>query len=258
MPRHAALRTGSTLLLTAGLAACTATKQEDRYLVVPPDRYAEAFDAAVAAARDSGLPPAVRDRSAGVIETQSKIAGSLLEPWLFGEESLSQAAENTILFQRRRARIEFTIPSQPLPGIREAGETLPGATLPGRASLDPLDVTAADEPLEVRVKVFVERAFVPGLKPSSYSRTLNTKYTDPLRPERETWTPVGRDTDWESRILADLGKRMSLEQFAIRGPTPVDRTLEAVPDPAEEAVMPLDESPSPPSELEAIATTPAS
>ena len=258
MPLQGVLRTCVTLLSLAGLGACASPTQEDRYLVVPPDRYAEAFDAAVAAARDTGLPPAVRDRSAGVIETQSRIAGSLFEPWLFGEESLSQAAENTILFQRRRARIEFTIPSQPLPGIREATEPLPGATLPGRAALDPLDVTAADEPLEVRVKVFIERAFVPGLKPSSYSRTLNTKYTDPLRPERETWTPVGRDSEWETRILADLGKRMSLSQVAVRGPEPVDPTLEAVPEPAEEEVMPLKESSSPEAELEELATTPAS
>ena len=258
MPALGVLRICLPLASLVGLAACSTPQQEDRYLVVPPDRYAEAFDAAVAAARDVGLPPAVRDRSAGVIETQSSIAGSLFEPWLFGEESLSQAAENTILFQRRRARIEFTIPSQPLPGIREASEPLPGATLPGRAAVDPLDVTAADEPLEVRVKVFIERAFVPGLKPSSYSRTLNTKYTDPLRPERETWTPVGRDAEWESRILADLGKRVSLSEFAVPGPEPDDRTLEAVPEPSEPEVMPLEEGTPPTTESVEDIPSPAS
>lgn len=224
-----------------GLTGCQSPPQPDRCLVVPPDRYGEAFDAAVAAARDVGLSPAVRDRSAGLIETQTKVAGSLFEPWLFGEESIDQAAENTILFQRRRARIEFTIPSQPLPGIREATEPLPGATLPGRSSLDPLDVTAADEPLEVRVKVFVERAFVPGLKPSSYSRTLNTKYTDPLRRERETWTPVGRDAEWEARILADLGRRMSLAPVADPDPDRASPEGEAESDQGD--VMPLEEPP---------------
>ncbi|MGA0172514.1 MAG: hypothetical protein ACO3NL_02575 [Phycisphaerales bacterium] len=225
--------------VATGLVACQSPPTPHDHLVVPPDRYSEAFDAAVAAARDIGLPPAVRDRSAGLIETQAKVAGSLFEPWLFGEESLDQAAENTILFQRRRARIEFTIPSKPLPGIRDASEPLPGATLPGRASLDPLDVTAADEPLEVRVKVFVERAFVPGLKPSSYSRTLNTKYTDPLRPERETWTPVGRDAAWEARILADLGKRMSLTPVVDADP---GRASPAADDDGPQGdVMPLEE-----------------
>jgi hypothetical protein len=227
------------LVAASGLAGCRSTPEQDRCLVVPPDRYSEAFDAAVAAARDVGLPPAVRDRSAGLIETQSKVAGSLFEPWLLGEESLDQAAENTILFQRRRARIEFTIPSQPLPGIREATEPLPGSTLPGRASADPLDVTAADEPLEVRVKVFIERAFVPGLKPSSYSRTLNTKYTDPLRPERETWTPVGRDAEWEARILADVGRRMSL--VPVIDPEPDRGSPEVDPDGEQADVMPLEE-----------------
>ena len=99
---------------------------------------------------------------------------------------------------------------------------------------------------------------MPVLKPSSYSRTLNTKYTDPLRPERETWTPVGRDAEWESRILADLGKRVSLSEFAVPGPEPDDRTLEAVPEPSEPEVMPLEEGTPPTTESVEDIPSPAS
>ncbi len=190
-------------------AGCQTGPREAEPISVPPERYAEAFDAAVEAARESGLPPAIRDRSAGVIETQARIAGSLFEPWLFGEESLDQAAENTILFQRRRARIEFVEPSRMVPPLHEPEEPLPGATLPGRMREEPVDLTRADETLEVSVKVFVERAFVPGLKRSTYSRLLNTKFTDPLRPGGEIWTAVGRDPEWEARILEDLTRRLA-------------------------------------------------
>lgn len=226
-------------LALAGLWGCEAAPRGDEFLIVPPERYGDAFDAAVAAARDAGLPPAVRDRGAGLIETQTKVAGSLFEPWLFGEESLDQAAENTILFQRRRARIEFTVPSQPLPPIRDADEPLPGASVPGRHAVEPLDVASADEPLEVRVKVYLERAFVPGRKLSTYSRTLSTTYTDPLRRERETWTPVGRDAEWESRILADLGRRMSLQLIRTAEPEPTQDAPATQPD--EPLAVPLEE-----------------
>ncbi len=65
--------------------------------------------------------------------------------------------------------------------------------------------------------VFVERAFVPNLNMSSYSRILSTRYSTPLDPAEETWTPVGRDRAWEARILADLGRRMNLVAVAEDG-----------------------------------------
>lgn len=188
---------------------CSSTPEGPEALQVPIDRYDVVFDAAVEAARDAGLPPLVRDRSAGVVETESRIAGSLFEPWTFGEESLEQAAENTLLFQRRRARIEFS-PEEPAAArLRGADRPLPEPGV-GGAVAAPLDLRSAAGPLEVRVRVFVERAFIPNLDVNSYSRILSSRYTTPLDPTGETWTPVGRDRAWEARILADLGRRMDL------------------------------------------------
>ena len=46
------------------------------------------------------------DMDEGVIETQPDIATSILEPWGNDNATLGQATENTLAFQRRRARFE--------------------------------------------------------------------------------------------------------------------------------------------------------
>ncbi|MGA1016361.1 MAG: hypothetical protein ACO3YY_00030 [Phycisphaerales bacterium] len=211
-----AVRLASLVLIAVAGGACTSVPDAPRALVVPSDRYDAVFDAAVDTARDAGLPPLVRDRTAGVIETETRIAGSLLEPWLWGEESLAQATENTLLFQRRRARIEFSPEVPASARLRGADRPLPEPGVAGAAAT-PLDLRSDSGPLEVRVRVFVERAFVPNLNMSSYSRTLSTRYSTPLDPAEETWTPVGRDRAWEARILADLGRRMNLVAVAEDG-----------------------------------------
>lgn len=198
----------AALAATVG-AACTTVPETSDALRVPADRYETAFDAAVEAAREVGLPPLVRDRSAGVIETETRIAGSLFEPWLLGEESLEQATENTLLFQRRRARIEFAPEVPETARLRGANQPLPEPGVAGTVAA-PLDLRGRSGPLEVRVRVYVERAFVPNLNMDTYSRILSTRYRTPLDPRGETWTPVGRDRAWEARILADLGRRMEI------------------------------------------------
>jgi len=214
------LRSGPLVLLAAFAGACATVPEGPEALQVPSDRYEAVFDAAVEAARDAGLPPLVRDRSAGVIETETRIAGSLFEPWTFGEESFAQATENTLLFQRRRARIEFAPEIPPTPRLRGEDRPLPEPAVAGGAAA-PLDLRSETGPLEVRVRVFLERAFVPNANVDTYSRVLSSRYTTPLDPAGETWTPVGRDRGWEARILADLGRRMDL--------APVPSPTEAAP-----------------------------
>jgi len=133
------------------------------------------------------MPPALRDRRSGVIETEAQIAGSVLEPWRTDNASAAQAVENTVAFQRRRARFEFT---------------------PAGFQEPPRDLTKVPDDLELRVWVFVERASTPGLRRSTWTRSKTTT-TQLVAPEGDTgpapttsWTPVTRDVAYERRLLA--------------------------------------------------------
>ncbi len=184
--------------LTAG--GC-ATSVGPAYLTIDSTAYAQAFDAAIAAARVNDMPPAMRDRRRGVIETTPSIAGSILEPWRGGNASLDQAMENTIVLQRRRARFEFTPAT-----IRDAAAG--GAPDLLGLSGPPPDLTSFEGAVELRVSVVIERAYSPGIRRSTWSSRGTSRAiirhpaTDPESPTMPFWAPVSRDTAFEQRLLA--------------------------------------------------------
>lgn len=191
-----------------------ASKSGPDVLTITPDQYAAAFDAALEAARRDGLTPLLKHRRSGVIETDTNAAGSLLEPWRTDNATFGQSLENTLGYQQRRARFEFSrVGFQP----EQADEVVP-----------PIDLTQAEGELELRVLVFVERANTPGLRRDTWSRRLTTRTrttaAEPLTrsqtgeieniSEDETlrradfanlgnpfWTPVARDPAYERRLL---------------------------------------------------------
>jgi hypothetical protein len=201
--------------LALGATGC-ATSTGPAYVTVPGASYDVAFDAAVEAARQVGMPALVRDRRAGVIETDTRIAGSILEPWRTDNESLSQAFENTIAFQRRRARFEF-VPA----GFVEPADIDPDGPLTGvdLASGDAprFDLTRGGGDLELRVWVFIERADVPGVRRSTWARGLTTRTRREGDDRNElwgggsdpTWTPVDRDAAFEQRLLASVERQLA-------------------------------------------------
>ena len=174
-------------------------------LRIDADAYPFAFDAAMEASRTHGMPPTLRDRRQGVIETQPDIATSILEPWGTDNATLGQATENTLAFQRRRARFEFAPAGAAPPAADEALPTtaldLLGVETPG------LDLNAYSGELELRVRVFVERAHTMGVRRSTWSRRSTTLATiDAPASDGEIppsfWTPVSRDEAFERRLLA--------------------------------------------------------
>ena len=184
------------------LTAC-ATPQGPAYLTIDAALYEQAFDAAMAAARANDMPPTMRDRRAGLIDTEATLAGSILEPWRPGNSSLDQAAENTIVFQRRRARFEFT--------PRRFRDTTPSGKPDLLGLSGPrLDLTTFEGPVELRVWVIVERAYSPGIRRGTWSRRNTTHAvvtrpaTNPGVPVTDFWTPVTRDTAFERRLLAEV------------------------------------------------------
>src|SRR5262245_7044880 len=131
-------------------------------LNIPAASYSSAFDAAVEAAREDGMPPVVRDRRAGVIETEPRIAGSILEPWRNDNSSVEQAVENTVSFLRRRARFEFApVGFQPAADSPWKDLTGPDVVQGDQANID---LTQAEGELELRVFVFIEQAHTVGVR----------------------------------------------------------------------------------------------
>ncbi len=198
-----------SLIAACGAAGC-ASNRGPELLRIEPDQYDRTFDAAMAAARRHDLVPTLRDRRSGVIETEPSIAASLLDFWRGENASVGQMMENTIEFQRRYARFEFTPAGvQPVADRGSDGELdLFGAGTPV------VDLTVPDGPLELRVWVVVERAYSPGIRRSTWSRTLTTRATilrpatDPAAPTRPFWTPVSRDPAFERRLLAEVEKAL--------------------------------------------------
>lgn len=189
---------------------CAKPPQGPAFLTIDSARYREAFDAAMDASRANDMSPSMRDRRLGVIDTEPSIAGSVIEPWRTGSDSLGQAWENTLVFQRRRARFEFTPAS-----FREPqGTGVPD--LLGVAG-PPLDLTTYDGAVELRVSVVIERSFEPGIRRDTWSSVGTTRavirrpVTSPDTPTRPFWTPVSRDTAFERRLLAEVADALGAD-----------------------------------------------
>ena len=216
------------------LAGCLSA-DGPRSLTVTPGQYPQAFDAALAAARDHGFSPIVVDRTTGIIETDTRHAGTLLEPWRLDNDSIDHSAANTLVKTRRRVRVEFT-PAGWVPPALAVDGTLQGAALPGsRTDLERFDLQAWTGPIEARVWVYLEKSAAPGNQLSSYSGTLASRYQetrgeDPAAPSdgstrfRSTWNPSGRDQAYERTI--GLAIADALSQFA---PAPAPTSPNAVP-----------------------------
>jgi hypothetical protein len=195
------------------MGGCRSAASGPEVILLDSASYAAAFDLAVEAAREHGMPTVLRDRRNGVIETQSNIAGSALEPWRTDNASLDQAVENTLAYRRRRARFEFTPVAFQGPSGTPAGE-MRGPDLLAAAPSDAVDLSAFQGEIELRVWVFVEQAQFPGVRRSTWSRSLTTTARAVDADEgarRETtsrWTPVTRDAAYEERLLGQISRQL--------------------------------------------------
>ncbi len=210
--------------VTLSMVSCSAHQPTaPAVLSLDHGTYGKTFDAAVALIADEGMPAVLRDRDGGVIESRPNIAGSLLEPWDWPRGDVGAAAESTIGYERRRVRFEF-VPSGFRPRNVQADASdsvvLEGQRTPGSA--DPsatgtVNLGGYEGPLELRVWVYVERAFTPNVQRSTWTFRDRSVARDPLRQtttndgttrDRSIWTPVSRDPAMEADILAKLKNRL--------------------------------------------------
>lgn len=208
---------GAALIGLSGLVCligCASDRGGPAYLAVPRAEYDAAFDAACAAARESDLPPVTVDRTSGTIDTAARFAGSLAEPWTYGDHTASEIVEGTLAFERRRARFEFVpvgFRAQP----PEGSAPLAGPILPGSDRGSGSEVARGSEDLELRVLVSIERRFEPGMQRSAWTRSIGGRSRelpadgDPASPrDLSNWTTIARDERLERELLARVATRL--------------------------------------------------
>jgi hypothetical protein len=212
---RASMSAATLMLMSICAVGCVSNSEGPELLTVSPAEYSKAFDAAVEAARRQGLTAVLRDRRGGIIETNPRVAGSVLEPWRTDNASLDQATENTIAYQRRRARFEFAPAGFAPPDDVAASQPLMGPDMVN-AQQPPVDLTRAEGELELRVWVYIERGYIPGLRRSLWTRSKTTQadlvYPEGMTKERKgmtvMWEPFARDPEYERRLLADVQRIM--------------------------------------------------
>jgi len=200
------------LLLAGLLGGCRADPNGPTVIRIAAEEYDAAFETALEVSDEHRFQATLRDRRNGVIETDAVISPSIFEPWKALAYSPAQVLENTANLQRRWARWEFT-------AVRfdpQAEQRRPSAG-PDLLGLDdqPVDLTGTDDPIELRVSVFVERSHEPGRRPEVWttSDTSRTIIIDPAtgKPvERGYWVPVARDQRLERRLLGALQAQLNI------------------------------------------------
>ncbi len=225
---------------------CVSNSSGPEVITVSAADYPQAFDAAAEVARHSGMPTTLRDRRGGVIETQPNVAGSVLEPWRSDNASLDQAVENTVAYQRRRARFEFMPAGAAPTGEHPTTQPLTGPDMIS-AEQPSLDLSQAAGELELRVWVFIERADVPGMRRSTWTRSKTTQsllvYPEGMKERTKgiviNWMPVARDPDYERRLLREvqemLAKGLPRDESTLTGdqPQPATTSVEQTPSDSE-------------------------
>ncbi len=211
-------RVVSAFATVALLAACESSPvpvaaeegPDPTVLTIDAGSYPEAFRAAHATLTDSGFKPELEDRDGGLIESRPVNGGSILEPWAWADGEVGNGLTDTLAWQRRVARFEFV----PLAFRTSDAKSIDLPDLPGVSV--PADLARHDGPIEVRVWVFVERAFTPDLRRSDWTYQLTSVATNPERTGKsETggdpsrWTPVGRDPALEARLRDRLSARLA-------------------------------------------------
>lgn len=215
IPATARIINSIALLFICLVGSGCASSEGPEFLTINAATYHHTFDTAVEAARNAGFTPSVKDRRSGIIETDSTMSGSLVDPWQGGISSWDQAVENTISYQRRRARFEF-VPVGFKPAIHNDDSAVePDLFDPDQRELD---LTRTTGRIELRVWVYVERAHAPGRRRSTWTRSRSTRMK--IIPSNENqapvpsqyWTPVQRDQAFERRLLAAINDALISDQ----------------------------------------------
>ncbi|RLS46411.1 MAG: hypothetical protein DWH86_02930 [Planctomycetota bacterium] len=200
----------ATICLTIG--GCAADPVPP-VLAFPRADYERVFDAVVETARVYRYRPVIADRELGIIETDARASGSLLEPWRSDNDGLQDMMAHTVNFERRRVRFEFVPESfdSPTPGADARAE---GAAIAGSTRAEQrFDLLSTKDTIEMRVWVYVDRAFRPNQQIGRWTSGETHVSTDPTMTQTledestripTEWTPIGRDVPYEQRLMVSI------------------------------------------------------
>jgi len=198
-----------TLLIALMCAAGCASNRGPEVVTITASEYQLAFDSAMNAVREVGMPAELIDRRTGILETEYRNAGTMFEPWRSDSTTASSAFESTINHERRKVRIEFTpVQFTDQPG---ADELLTGPDFTGER-IGVADLTTYDGRIEIRALVQLERSTVVGRRRGDWTRRSTTVTRDPdsgLDRSQTFWTPIARDEALERRLLREIEKAIA-------------------------------------------------
>lgn len=184
MPTRTAV-VGGAVLLAAALAGCQASPAPDNNVApIAAGQYEPAFRAAVAVLRDAGFDVDRQDFRFGVVTTEPLGAPTTIELWKRTRSDRAHHRASTWNDQRQTASV--TLEPRPAGGG-----------------------------YDLRVEVLVERHQSPTRRiPGPTSGAVFSTLAEPPHelasrdiPE-SYWTPVGRDTVLERRLLAQILERV--------------------------------------------------
>ncbi|MEI6475826.1 MAG: hypothetical protein WCO75_10570 [Planctomycetota bacterium] len=224
-PALAVLMFTTAFLTLVGCAADPAPA----VLAFPRADYERVFDAAIETARVYRFQPVTTDRELGVIETDARSAGSMLEPWRTDNDGVQDMMAHTINFERRRVRFEFVPETfdSPTPAVdaRAEGAAIPGST---RAE-ERFDLLTTKGTIELRAWVYVDRGFRPNQQIGRWTSGETHVSTDPtMTQDREdestriptAWTPIGRDVPYEQRLMVSIRELLATTASTAKDETP--------------------------------------
>ncbi len=180
-------------LLCGILVGCAAPPAVDT-AQIPPDRYADAFQAAKDALRAHHFDLARVDAARGVITTRPRSSSGLATPWINHADSFGESVEGLLHRDRRRAIVRFDPIDEP-----DAGPLV--------------DRRRLGQPLRFEVRVEVERTYVLGRRADATSIRLTSRALDPdlvaqgLHPIARD--QVGTDPDLAGRIARSIERSVS-------------------------------------------------
>jgi len=199
------------LIITMSQIGCTSRNQIADLRLDSAD-YDQVFDTTKDALRSAGYLLDRVDRRFGIITSQPRDAGSVLEPWRDITATPAQALDASFNYEHRILRINF-IPASGTTRTppTQADTPAPIAQIEPQPQTTTTDITSYEGTLRIDVQAIIERAHHPGRRIETTSLRKSSYTIDPSLAKRgipaKFWEVIARDPYQEQDIMKRIVKR---------------------------------------------------